>query len=376
MTGILSPHPLPRRGIIPRSAYVRSRSGIITRDGTADPLAGIPTTLRLQTHRGEPSAVPYDVVVEGSANPDWDGLYRHNGYFDGKPAFQHPSGETNIIWFSGWSPHPVWLLNRSTGGPAYGIASNAGRPPEGVWQDFGGGSPAPTITLVPHQRLAPLGLYLDTACTLPATADGDAIAAWRDESSGSGLVAVQSVSTKRPTLRFVSGVPVLAFDGVDDFLTITDVPAISGVIGAAVTGMYDSSIQANGRILAMADASGMDWAGGTGYVAALRPGSAPGIGVQYLEPYPTLPVSAEEWFTFASRATGSAIETWKNGANKMAHPADTTAIASTRVKIGGSFAYSDAADLWGGYIGSVAFGPWTEQQTLRVQSHFSQLRPS
>lgn len=67
---------------------------------------------------------------------------------------------------------------------------------------------------------APLGLYLDTACTTPATTAGDPIAAWRDELSGSGIVAIQPTSTKRPTLRFTSGIPWLEFDGVDDLLRI------------------------------------------------------------------------------------------------------------------------------------------------------------
>jgi hypothetical protein len=67
----------------------------------------------------------------------------------------------------------------------------------------------------------PLGLYQDTACTIPATADGHSVAAWRDEISGSNLVATQSVSTKRPILRLLSGIPTVKFDGVDDFLSVT-----------------------------------------------------------------------------------------------------------------------------------------------------------
>ncbi|RYD33658.1 MAG: hypothetical protein EOP87_10615 [Verrucomicrobiaceae bacterium] len=590
---------------------MRSHSGVITRHENADPLAGIPTTIRLQTHRGEVSGVAFDVLVTGAGDASVNGLYQMNGYFDGKPSFLHPSGDSHIIWFAGWAPHPVWLLNTAEG-PLYINLNNEDLPPEEAWQDAGGGAPAPSVKLIAHRRLAPLGLYKDTACTIPATAagdliaawrdelsgsglvavqeetgkrpvlrfvagkpvihfdgvddvlhttilapsdafsyaaagrfrstalyppligappggvtfggsgenrvginklgtndpqtpvdvstspfafvatyqpdiysyyvcrhfisdvilsdqsdgsgdyfangnlmignghneeiaapvdltsililtgsrwtsrqmeraagylhsldadplagmafslrlqthrgdgiplglyqdvsctapamaEGDLIAAWRDELSGSGLVAVQEVSSKRPTLRFVSGKPVLEFDGSDDFLIADGVPTISGIIAAAATGMHDSSVQSNGRILAMADASGMDWEGGTGYVPALKPGSASGIGVQYAESHASQPASAEEWFTFASRATGSSIETWKNGANKLTAAVDTTAIASTRLKIGGSFAYSDNSDLWGGSISNVALGPWTEDQILHVQSYFSQLRPS
>lgn len=67
----------------------------------------------------------------------------------------------------------------------------------------------------------PFGLYQDTACTIPAVADGDPIGGWKDEISGSGLIAVQSVADKQPTLRYTSGKPVVRFDGVDDTMQIS-----------------------------------------------------------------------------------------------------------------------------------------------------------
>lgn len=79
-----------------------------------------------------------------------------------------------------------------------------------------------TLRLQTHRGdNVPIGLYKDTACTDPATADGDSIAAWRDELSGSGKVATQSNSMFRPTLRFVGGKPFVRSDGVDDHLLIT-----------------------------------------------------------------------------------------------------------------------------------------------------------
>ena len=148
MPGILLPHPNLRRGGIIRSTRMLSRSGIITRDYETDPLAGIPFSLRLQTHGGE---------------------------------------------------------------------------------------------------VLPLGLYKDTACTIPATNEGDLIAAWRDEISGSGLVAVQDVSTKRPSLRFVAGRPVVRFDGVDDVLQTTiqapdDAFSYAASGGFRGTGIYPALI--------------------------------------------------------------------------------------------------------------------------------------
>lgn len=67
----------------------------------------------------------------------------------------------------------------------------------------------------------PLGLYQDIACTIPATQDGDPIAAWRDELSDSGLVAIQADTQKQPMLVFEASVPTIMFDGVDDFLKTT-----------------------------------------------------------------------------------------------------------------------------------------------------------
>lgn len=67
----------------------------------------------------------------------------------------------------------------------------------------------------------PLGLYKDVACTIPATLEGDLVAAWKDELGSSGIVLVQADSAKRPVLTFVSGLPYLHFDGVDDELVAT-----------------------------------------------------------------------------------------------------------------------------------------------------------
>lgn len=82
----------------------------------------------------------------------------------------------------------------------------------------------------------PLGLYQDTAFTIPATTAGQSIAAWRDELSGSALIATQSVSTKRPTLRFTNGIPWLEFDGIDDWLDV-------GVMGGQV--LYSTGIKSS-----------------------------------------------------------------------------------------------------------------------------------
>lgn len=56
----------------------------------------------------------------------------------------------------------------------------------------------------------PFGIYKDTGHTQPATQDGDLVAVWRDELSGSGVRAVQTNPALRMRLRFRDGVPVLS----------------------------------------------------------------------------------------------------------------------------------------------------------------------
>jgi hypothetical protein len=63
----------------------------------------------------------------------------------------------------------------------------------------------------------PFSMYQDTACTIPATLAGEKVKGWKDELSGSGLIATQTDSTKAPTLQFsAGGVPVLLYDNVND----------------------------------------------------------------------------------------------------------------------------------------------------------------
>jgi len=81
----------------------------------------------------------------------------------------------------------------------------------------------------------PLGLFQDTACTIPATSDFELVAAWRDELSGSGLVLTQSNVNQRPMLFFINGVPTLFFDGSDDRLqgSLTGIGVTSYTISCA-----------------------------------------------------------------------------------------------------------------------------------------------
>jgi len=69
---------------------------------------------------------------------------------------------------------------------------------------------------------ADAGTYQDAARTTPATADGDPVGGWADQ-SGNGRHASQSTAGFRPTLQLaeLNGQPVLRFDGTDDYLLNT-----------------------------------------------------------------------------------------------------------------------------------------------------------
>jgi hypothetical protein len=67
--------------------------------------------------------------------------------------------------------------------------------------------------------------WQDSARTVPVTSDGDPVGAW-DDMSGSGRHAVQATAAKRATYKVAiqNGLPVIRFDGVDDWLRATGLP--------------------------------------------------------------------------------------------------------------------------------------------------------
>jgi hypothetical protein len=80
-----------------------------------------------------------------------------------------------------------------------------------------------TIRLQTHNGdNVPLGLYQDVACTIPAVNEFDPVGAWRDELSDSGRLLITDHTDHQPVLVFVDGVPVVEFDGVDDYMLTAD----------------------------------------------------------------------------------------------------------------------------------------------------------
>lgn len=79
--------------------------------------------------------------------------------------------------------------------------------------------------------VAGLVLWLE-ADVLTGLVDGDPVATWPDRSGG-GLDAAQAVGGNRPAYRtgVIGGLPVVRFDGVNDFLLT---PSIAGTVGTVV----------------------------------------------------------------------------------------------------------------------------------------------
>lgn len=223
----------------------------------------------------------------------------------------------------------------------------------------------------------PLGLYQDTACTIPATDDGHSVAAWRDELSDSGVVAVQSVSTKRPTLRFAVGKPVLQFDGVDDFLLIDPVPTIGTPISVCSTYRMPLTSPDDSRVVSLASDTGKDWEGTTGIAPVLYDADwvPPSTLVRYGGTYLPMPL-ADVWKTDLMMADGSDITRWIDGAGEMTTAVDTSALAATRVMIGAAISWGLGDNPMTGYVSSVLIGPWSESQAFAVSDYAQTLRPS
>lgn len=90
-----------------------------------------------------------------------------------------------------------------------------------------GHTPLSSVTFTPTD-VAGLKLWLkgdgvfwqDGARTTPATADGDPVGAW-DDASGEDNHATQATANARPLLKLnvKNGLPVVRFDGTDDFLS-------------------------------------------------------------------------------------------------------------------------------------------------------------
>lgn len=220
----------------------------------------------------------------------------------------------------------------------------------------------------------PLGLYQDLDELVPATEDGDPVAVWRDELSGSGLAATQSVSTKRPTLRFTGGIPWLEFDGVDDFLA-GDLPGIlNAPVGWATGVLMASDSQEDSGIMSISD-DGMDWQSPAAFVFAQRFASTNSIRSRNtVDAFLNRAISPAQWFVDSGLAESTGAISFIDGEGRQ-EVSRSNPIASTRFMIGASMSWSFGSYNLKGRMVSAAFGPWDESQTLEVQNYDQTLLP-
>lgn len=102
----------------------------------------------------------------------------------------------------------------------------------------------------------PLGLYQDTACTIPATEDGHLIKGWKGELMGTPITATQADDQKAPMLVFNGATPTALFDGVDDFLGGA-LTAFGAGDFTAFSAMQPNSLTGNQTILQLGGGSGV-----------------------------------------------------------------------------------------------------------------------
>lgn len=98
-----------------------------------------------------------------------------------------------------------------------------------------------TVILRPRwtpRRLTGLKLWLG-ASQITGLADGDPVATWPDL-SGQANHATQATGSKRPTYKtgIINGLPVVRFDGVDDFLACGTHIDLSGACTAIAVAMF------------------------------------------------------------------------------------------------------------------------------------------
>jgi len=274
--------------------------------GAADPLAGL--ALRLQSCTDEVVSTEGGYRVAGG--PPFGGQYRQVG--------------TNV-WVNALSGYYFdtdgtdWFI-RDDGGNVLGTSTvpNQGNPADA--------SPFTNFTSATAETFDTygiLGLYQDTACTTPVTTAGQLVAAWKDELSDSGLVAIQSNSAKRPEMQYVNGRPVVVFDGVDDYLEVTATWSLASVL---MTTRFSSTRFPGGGFPFYKSFSVADNGADNGTWWCETGGSDTGFGSNGIwrtlrvENFPTTVPAFNNLHTIKS--TPSEYEVWQLGASEGTYAAD------------------------------------------------------
>lgn len=194
--------------------------GNVSNELTAE---GLDLALRLQNHRGRIVGYLQGFTISGVTDyPELNGDYLPDGMNGGHPRYWKVGDRDSFAYWGDAGAGNGYGLCRP-GYVLYALPDSVSSDPpiSDQWSGF-----SPDVISTPFQSpiYEPLGLYQDTACTIPALLDGDPIGAWRDEITGNALVFAQADSMRRPVLRFVNGVPCVETDGIDDLLTTTGMP--------------------------------------------------------------------------------------------------------------------------------------------------------
>lgn len=309
-----------------------------------DPLAGIPFSLRLQTHSGF-----------GATPNATTGLYQN--FFAGvmfvMPALNplitqtftnDLDTESSVVQYSfGLTDPSVGIyVGIATGDPATdgaalvdSITTFQGGSCSAVIngsnkitiQSLSNGGNTSVIVTFPDASVIPNNSPSVSGAT-PATLDGDPVAAWADVLGTSGMVFVQSNSMLQPKLRIIGGIAVVVFDGVDDVMTTATLGGdcaffgISvGTNGTAVPGILGDS----GDFGIRQSSGGGEWRG------AIDTASNGGdftdtTKLLYVNGVQTGIIAANTWHTLSCNGTSGSLNSLGDYVGSRNLPASCTAV--------------------------------------------------
>jgi hypothetical protein len=209
--------------------------------------------------------------------------------------------------------------------------------------------------------------------------DGTQIATWTDK-SGNGRNAMQATSVSQPKLynNVLNGNQVARFDGVNDFLDVSGIPAITSLTTLAVfsPSFGGATTSAWFRVFSVrGPANDVDFSQSGHYIPIKRNlststmGSFANSGIRS-----TAAGVSNQWEIRASTHTGSSITNHRNGvaASAYAHTLGNVSAACCVGGIGGSFASTDGYLL--GDIAEILVYPTalSTADRQKVESYLSQ----
>ena len=226
-----------------------------------------------------------------------------------------------------------------------------------------------------YKCFKPLGLYKDTACTIPAEFDGDLIAAWRDELSLSGFVATQPEVGKRPTLRFIQGKPTVRFYASSTYLESTIpllTPPFSTISSFAMLGDSD----AFARVVSLSKPSFQDWSSNETFAPIVRTNLSEEIMSQYTFALNFNPITYGQFTNVFVMATGDSLIMKVQNLEKSTFSINNSAISVTQFKIGGSYSFNVVDDLLSGCVSAVCIGNVDEAVSQEISDYYKLLSPT